>query len=148
GNEPAAFPELPTATGPGSESRPNLLLELNQVLLRACEFDPRDRYPSAAAMAEDLRLIRSGQSVTRLRRLEKNLRFARRLAAAALALLIAGLAVYGYQFRHSRQIERMAEENQLLADRHQEMLIAAEVDGGFRQLLEGNPHRAIPSFVR
>src|SRR5690606_5097119 len=129
-------------------SRPNLLLELNQVLLRACEFDPRDRYPSAAAMAEDLRLIQSGQSVTRLRRLEKNLRFARRLAAGAFALLIAGLAVYGYQLRHSRQMERMAEENRLLADRHQAMLIAAEVDGGFRQLADGNPHRAIPSFVR
>src|SRR5690606_9074671 len=28
------------------------------------------------------------------------------------------------------------------------MLIAAEVDGGFRQLADRNPHRAIPSFVR
>jgi serine/threonine protein kinase len=48
------FPDLPTSivddTGP-------LLPRLNQIILKACESDPLNRYPSAKALHEDLQAL-------------------------------------------------------------------------------------------
>jgi serine/threonine protein kinase len=46
------FPELPTELiEGGNDSR---LFDLNRIVLKACEMDARRRYPSAAALREDL----------------------------------------------------------------------------------------------
>lgn len=46
------FPELPADLSAGPEA--DALLQLHEILLNACETDPADRYPSAAAMRADL----------------------------------------------------------------------------------------------
>ena len=94
--------------GPGKHQFPNLptdwqtfasdagFMELNAVIMRACEPSADKRYRSAHELASDLSLLLSGGSVRKLRRLEKQFAFARRMGwvAAALVLLL-GAAWFG-----------------------------------------------------
>ncbi|MSR66701.1 MAG: serine/threonine protein kinase [Pedosphaera sp.] len=60
GRDRTEFPELPTFAGePGSEA----FLELNAILLRACEPDSRRRYATAEKMLVDLRALADGRSI-------------------------------------------------------------------------------------
>jgi len=61
------FPELPTRLG-SSPAAERELVELNQIILKACDPNPRDRYQSAEAMRGDLALLESGRSVVERRR--------------------------------------------------------------------------------
>lgn len=88
------------------------LSELNEVILRACEPDLTRRYPSAAHMHQELVLIQAGESVRRLRVLERMARHARR--AGVLLLGLGLLAGYEYH-RVSGQRE---DESRRLADFH------------------------------
>jgi serine/threonine protein kinase len=63
------FPDLPPDLKSWSDARG--VLELNEVLLKACARDAQQRYPSAAAMRDDLALLQRGQSVKHLRALER-----------------------------------------------------------------------------
>lgn len=90
GRDRLEFPALPE-----SASLSNVFLELNQVLLKACETDKNRRYDSASAMAADLQAIASGQSVRRLHQLERQLARIRKSAAVTvLMLIVAGLMAY------------------------------------------------------
>ena len=51
GKDRLQFPDLPTAV---FESADPLLLKLNEIILKACELDPKARYQSAAEMRQDL----------------------------------------------------------------------------------------------
>lgn len=81
GKDRQEFPQLP----PDLASRPDHgpLLELNAILLRACESDPARRYRSAGAMAADLERVRDGRPVRGRRPVPK----APALVAGLLALL-------------------------------------------------------------
>jgi len=59
GKDRQQFPQLP----PDLQSHPDYtaLLELNEIILKACETDPRQRYASAAALTEDLELLQRGK---------------------------------------------------------------------------------------
>jgi len=79
------FPRLP----PGLDRLPDraVLLELNEVLLRACAPAPGERYADAAALAADLSAMRSGGSLRRKRTV-------RRAAWAGLVIAaLTGVAV-------------------------------------------------------
>ena len=69
------------------------LLELNEVILKACESDPRQRYASATALGEDLALLQRGQSVKRHRLGQRRWAVAKKLgfAAVVVALLIGAV---------------------------------------------------------
>ncbi len=68
-------------------------IEMNEIILRACEEDPAQRYPTARAMLADLKLLGSGRSVRRLRAMERGFARARAgLAIAAASTVIAGIA--------------------------------------------------------
>ena len=109
------------STGEDREDFPNLppdllaqdgaaeLLELNEVVVKACAHDPRLRYASAEALHADLLLLQGGKSVKRLRALEQRLAWLTRLLAlgAAGALLISIVA-----FQIVRENRRRAEERQ------------------------------------
>lgn len=60
GRDRTEFPELPTFAG---ESGGGPLLELNAVLIRACDPDSRRRYATAEKMLVDLRALAAGRSV-------------------------------------------------------------------------------------
>jgi hypothetical protein len=58
GRDRELFPEVPTAVY--EEEEGSLLKGLQRVIFKACETDPKDRYPSAAALEEALRRLGSG----------------------------------------------------------------------------------------
>ncbi|HEY0945801.1 MAG TPA: protein kinase [Opitutaceae bacterium] len=97
------FPRLP-AEVTTREDTP-LLLELNEVLLRACHPDPRERYPSAQAMLDDLLLLQAGKSVKELMRAKHRLRVLARASGVAALLALVALGVLGWMnYRVARQL--------------------------------------------
>lgn len=67
-----------------------LVFELNEILLRACAADARERYPSADSMLADLKLLDAGKSVKRRRSLQRGWTWTWKIAAAAVALVGLG----------------------------------------------------------
>jgi len=89
GRDRLAFPTLPFDAMDGlARTR---LAELNEVFVRACAADPRERYQTAEELHADLALLHRGQSVRRQRKVARRWRLASLAGYAAAAL--AGLAV-------------------------------------------------------
>lgn len=65
GHDRFNFPTLPVNIEESPDHQQ--LLELNAVVTKACEQDPRKRYQSAAEMGADLQLLAEGKSVRRKR---------------------------------------------------------------------------------
>src|SRR5262249_17432958 len=86
GKERQDFPLLPLDL----PSHPDYtaLLEVNEVILKACESDPRQRYPSAAKMQADLALLQHGQSVKRRRAVQHRWAVGMKLGIAVLTLAL------------------------------------------------------------
>ena len=101
------FPDVPaewleTGTGDGA-------LELHEIVLKACEAQRERRYRSADEMQADLALLQSGQSIRRVRALERRVKWAKRsgLLAATLAVLAtAGVLFAGWRAGVSEQARR------------------------------------------
>jgi eukaryotic-like serine/threonine-protein kinase len=142
------YPELPTFLPADTGREQRDLVELNQIILRACETDPSRRYRTARQLLEDLRLLQAGESVLRLRRMEQALLRLRRAMIAGCLILGAGVGAYFYQLHHTRIVATYAEENHRLAEQRRDDLIATLVDAGIRQLDEGARHHALLSFAR
>jgi hypothetical protein len=85
------FPELPTRLG-GTPEEEAGLIELNEVILKACDNEPKRRYQSAAAMRADLAVLDCGQSLARKRAAKRRLGILLKaggmLAALALGILL------------------------------------------------------------
>jgi serine/threonine protein kinase/tetratricopeptide (TPR) repeat protein len=90
GEDRRKFPDLPTELKGWPDSR--ALLQLNEVVLKACAKDVARRYHSAEEMHADLLRLQAGKPVRWRRKLEQTGRQARRfgpaLAVGALALLL------------------------------------------------------------
>ena len=91
GKDRQDFPQLPSDL----QSHPDYaaLLELNEVILRACESDPRNRYSSAQEMQADLALLQEGKSVKQARTLKHRLGIAKKLGLAAGVVALLALAL-------------------------------------------------------
>ena len=83
------FPRLPPELNQVSDRR--LLLELNEIILRACEPAPDRRYRAASALLADLLVLQAGRSLRR--------RFGRGSLMLATALVVVGAAAALYFFR-------------------------------------------------
>ena len=88
GRDGRQFPSVPAGFAVGK----NAVVELLEIVIRACEHEPVSRYRSAREMAADLALVAGGKSVRELRMLRGRLR-SMRVAAGVLGL--AGLSVAG-----------------------------------------------------
>ncbi len=111
------FPKLPEDLDSLADKR--ALLELNEVLLKACDPDLQRRYDTAEAMREDLLLLQAGKSVRRLHVMER--RFAIVVKYGAAATFIAALAIGGFlwasaQIRQTRKNLQRAERAEADAD--------------------------------
>jgi serine/threonine protein kinase/Tfp pilus assembly protein PilF len=82
GLSPNEFPRMPAQAGRSAEHAE--LLELNEVLLKACDTNPKRRHMSPLALAEELEFVRAGRSLRSRRRR----RWA--LQAGCGAILLAG----------------------------------------------------------
>jgi WD40 repeat protein len=147
GKDRQEFPELPTALRdlPDREG----FFELNAVITRACQHNPRDRYASAAEMRADLELLQSGKSLARLRRTEQRLRAVQR--AGALVTVLAAVISLGWwwQSRQTMQVRELAAENLALAKQAEanaslahERLYAADMNLVHQALLSDNLRQA------
>ena len=99
GRDRLDFPEPPTELKELPD-RPQLL-ELNSVLLKACQPERRQRYASAAEMRADLLLIQRGRSVREKRSSERRLRWS---VAAGIGLVGLTLGALGIE----RMLDREA----------------------------------------
>lgn len=91
GRDRQEFPELPTRLG-GSPQEEAELVELNQVILKACDNDPSHRYQNAEAMRADLTVLESGESLLRKRGAKRRLALLAK-AGAVIVVLAAGAAL-------------------------------------------------------
>jgi hypothetical protein len=89
GMDRLAFPELPKKLPPGSTETE--LAELNAVVLRACDPEPRRRYQTAEELQKELALLQGGLSVRRRRTRPARLLRLALGAAATLALVLAAV---------------------------------------------------------
>jgi len=78
------------------------ILELNEILIRACDKAPTRRYIDAAALLDDLLLLQAGRSMRRLRVTER--RLSRALRAMAALVLVAMIAGVGAFFERQRAV--------------------------------------------
>lgn len=99
------------------------VLELNEVLIRACEPHPGQRHTDAAALLDDLLLLQAGKSVRRLRKAER--RLARALKIAAVLALIAGVAGLGAYLERQRANQEMA--GRLTAEAERDALVQRRI---------------------
>ncbi len=125
------YPRLPD----GLENLPDAaeLLEFNEVLLRACAKDTTRRYHQADELLADLALLERGESVKRLRRLERHSVLLKRIGVGLLAV---GL-VFGAAWWQTRRAHR-------IATRH---LAQLHVNEGTREMVDGNYLAALPWLV-
>jgi WD40 repeat protein len=91
GRDRLEFPQLPAGLAVDGDP----LLELNEVVTRACAPDSHHRYATATEMLADLNLFLSGRSLREARKLKRHVFWLKRFSAAAcLVLVLAGIAVW------------------------------------------------------
>ncbi len=76
------------------------LLELNEVIIRACDPNPTRRFKDAQLILDELLLLQAGRSVRRMRATER--RLARSLEIAAILAITAVVAGTGAWVEHTR----------------------------------------------
>ena len=91
GKDRHEFPALPPNLDELPDKQP--LIELNAILLKACDPDPRQRYANAEALRADLELLQRGRSVRQKRTRQRRWALVRTLGVAAA--MVAMLALFG-----------------------------------------------------
>src|SRR6185436_1061129 len=108
------------------KSEREVLIELNEVLTRACAPEAKKRHSNAAELAGDLNLILAGRSVRRVYRIERRLRQATLVSVAALVLVFATTFSNWLQRRQRELSEAHARQEAALREQAQESLARAE----------------------
>lgn len=125
GFSPERFPDVPAEWL--NEHSGDDALELHEITLKACEGQRERRYQSAEEMHADLALLQSGQSVRRVRALERRAARARRFGwVALLVVTIAVAASLAANWRARVESERRAKEANL-REEAQQSLARAEI---------------------
>jgi WD40 repeat protein/serine/threonine protein kinase len=138
---------------------PHVPRDLETIVLKAIDRDPGHRYPTAAALAEDLRCFLEDRPI-RARRVgarERLWRWCRRnpalaTATATAALLLLGVAGVATVAAIRIAAERTAAEKagglaQANAEESRQRLVRGQVAGGASLLDQGDLHGALPWFA-
>ncbi len=99
GKDRHEFPALPADVAARSDHQ--RLLELNEILLKACATDARTRYASAEEMVTDLKALRSGVSIKRRRVLRKYIKNSAWFTSSAVLVALLALGLL-YESKPSR----------------------------------------------
>lgn len=97
------------------------LMELNEIVVRACSPQAGLRHPDATALLDDLLLLQAGKSVRRLRSTERRLGRTLRIAAVlGFLTIVAGTGAWMERQRAGKEFElrRIAETERDLERRH------------------------------
>ena len=109
GRDRLDFPTLPDGVdGAFDQER---MMELNLVLLKACQNDPVRRYQSVRELLADLAILNGGGSLRRQRALEFRMRSIRRALVGVVSTALGAAVVWGYAdvVRARRAAERLAQ---------------------------------------
>jgi len=106
GKDRCDFPDLPVDLDSWSNSERSGLLELNEILTRACAPKASQRHANAAELAGDLNVLLAGRSIRRAYGIEYRLR--RATQVIGIAVLTASLALAASWFQKTQR--RLAEE--------------------------------------
>ncbi len=87
------FPQLPLTVTRSPEGP--ALLELNEVVTRACAPQPERRYASVIELQADLSLFLAGRSLRRERNIERNVRRLKHTLAASCIVMVVAMAAVG-----------------------------------------------------
>ncbi len=118
GQDRNEFPKLPKDLDTLADRR--ALLELNEVVLKACDPDLTRRYTTAESMSEDLLLLQAGKSVRRLHVMER--RFAILAKYGVAATFVTALAISGFLWASAQT--RRTKENLQRAERAEAAAVA------------------------
>ena len=107
---PDRVPDVPAEwlADPGHDDA----LELNEIILKACEGERQRRYGDVEELQADLALLQSGKSIRRVRALERHyarLRLTGAVAAVLVAISVVAALIAGYRSRlaaqsHAREV--------------------------------------------
>jgi WD40 repeat protein/serine/threonine protein kinase len=106
GKDRQEFPELPTQLDrlPDHE----IFLELNEVILQACKNDIKGRYQSAGELHAELVVVTNGESIKRLRTLERLLSNLKRVGVVSgIVVLLAGAVFYHLYQERKRAADKL-----------------------------------------
>ncbi len=145
GKDRQEFPELPTALGKAEDRQ--ALLELNEVILKACARETAKRYRQAAELRGELEMLQAGLSVTRARAVELRLKWFSRLGLAIASVAVVALIGYLIQ-RKQVQTAREAREKVEVADaKASENLSQLQVEQSEAMFHAGRPSQAIATLA-
>ena len=128
------FPQLPIQLGDVPDT--SRFLELNEVIVKACQGDLRKRYPTAQDMHADLVVLQNGKSVKRLRLLERRWATFTKVAVIGTVLLVLASAAL-YEVDHERTLAAEARQRQA----------GAQLANGRHAMEGGDLLGALPFFV-
>jgi len=104
GEDRQNFPSLPADLSERPDRQE--LLELNEVIVKACAPQADERHSDALALLEELKLLQAGKSVRRLRFAERGVARARKWIAAVA--VIAAIAATGAAWERNRANQEAA----------------------------------------
>lgn len=134
GRDRQQFPELPTQLGDATSERE--FLEFNEVLVKACHPAAAQRYRRMRDLHAELQVLAEGQSLRRLRALERRINLGKKAVLTAAALiLVAALPVF--HFVSVGKAKREARQRQ----------VGTEVAYGSRDVSEGSFLTSLPRFA-
>jgi hypothetical protein len=116
GLDRSSFPEIPESFEQHPER--NRFLEINEVIVKACHPNLRDRYQTARQLHAELSAVESGVSIARLRRMERRwVKYRRLTRIAAAVMAVAATAFVLVSQEHNRvEQDRQRRLGGLLAD--------------------------------
>jgi WD40 repeat protein len=151
GRDRQDYPELPTDLRLLSDREG--VVELNEVIIKACHNEPRRRYATAREMHEDLVLLQGGKSLAKVHALERRLAKMKQVArvGGVVSLVIAG--GFLWQAQHARRMARLAAANlelaktsQQKADENRRQLARTEIVTGADLMNQGDLLGSLPWF--
>jgi WD40 repeat protein len=140
GRNRSEFPLLPADFE--SMADREAVLELNEVILKACADDRARRYASAAEMRAELLLLQAGKSVKRLHAMERRLK--RLTPAIAVTALLAGAIILAQQWENGQVRERARIQTEFRARAEEQesamrnLLYAADMNLAQRAYADGD----------
>ncbi|MBI3852494.1 MAG: PD40 domain-containing protein [Verrucomicrobia bacterium] len=147
GRDRQEYPELPTNLIAQPAAERAQLAELNEIIVRACHADLKQRYQTAAELHADLALLQSGKSVSRMRTVERRVRTLARAGALVTALAVLAASAWLWQQKQTREARRLAAENARLAEENRQRIVRLDVANGVRLLDDGDPAGALLWFA-
>ena len=125
--------DVSAGTLPESQADFEALMELNEVMTRACAPEPKQRYANATQLQADLNLFLAGHGLRRARTVERALRRLRKLAAAACVFLVIASVTIAFvknEESHANERARQATERARIeaASRTQESVLRGRAE--------------------